>query len=136
VSAVTVPPAVTEPEPARGTHSGMARQWIATPTDRTARELARGCGVSIRTARRWVNSGKVPALYASALEEGDLGRVSPAWRGFRFLRDQLVTPGGEKLRPGEITSIPLRQQQLRLLELAVARLRMGLEPDQGELELG
>jgi Phage protein len=117
---------------------GMARQWIKAPAGVGAKELARACGVTQRTARRWTRAGQLPRVYQAAiatLEPHDLGQVSPDWSGFKVFRGELVTPEGMALRPGEIRSIPIRQQYTRNLELAVERLKMGLEPEQHELEL-
>lgn len=50
------------------------------------------------------------------LQPEDLGKLDPAWEGFRILNGHLWTPNGYYYRPGDIYVIPIRQQQLSHLE--------------------
>ena len=83
-----------------------------------ADELAALCGVSIRTARRWIANGYMPsglAIGFKLLKDGDLGNLHKAWRGWRLVGDKIYSPDGWDFRPGEIAAIPLRDQLIKAL---------------------
>lgn len=89
--------------------------------------LARALGISERTARRFISSGRMPAVYALAWAisiEGDIGAVWPEWRGWTIRAGQIHAPEGYSFHPGELRAIPLRAQQIAHLE------RERLEPRQ------
>lgn len=97
-----------------------------------AARIARLLGVHLDTARRYKRSGRMPRAIARYLElrlAGELGFVDTAWRGFRLVAGQLVTPEGATLRPGEIRAVPIRLQQIAELE------RLAAEPRQWNLAL-
>ena len=94
--------------------------------------LAAYCGASIRTAERWRARGKMPAGLAVAvalLHDGDLGVFSAAWRGWKLVRGELVSPENWCFRPGEVAAIPIVSQQMRLYQ------RLAAEPAQFALGL-
>jgi len=106
-------------------------QYADTPP-LDASTLAETCGVSLRTAERWRARGQMPAALALAvalLHDGDLGVFSAAWRGWKLVRDELVSPEHWCFRPGEVAAIPLVSQQLRLYQ------RLAVEPAQFALGL-
>lgn len=106
-------------------------QYADTPSLDTA-TLAETCGVSTRTAERWRARGKMPAALALAvalLQDGDLGVFSAAWRGWKLVRGELVSPENWCFRPGEVAAIPIVSQQLRLYQ------RLAAEPAQFALGL-
>lgn len=85
----------------------------ATPPGIRAEELAHVTGTSLRTARRWKASGRMPAGYALALallRDGDLGALAPEWTGWRLMRGQLYSPDNWGFRPGEIAAVPILYQ--------------------------
>lgn len=82
--------------------------------------LAEAAGVSVDTARRWKREGRIPRSAARWVElflAGELGRLAHPWRGFILRGDQLWTPYGFFLRPGEIAAFPYRFAQIRALEI-------------------
>lgn len=87
----------------------------APTPDVSAEHLARGLGISLRTARRYKAAGEMPAVYALAWAiavDGDLGAVFPTWRGWSMRDGQLWAPEGYGFHPGEVRAIPLRAQQI------------------------
>jgi hypothetical protein len=77
------------------------------------------CAVSMHTARRWKRTGRCPAPAARLLElvaRGELGVLNPAWLGFKFVRDHLLTPGGFEVTPGQVSSLPYKVGLIRALE--------------------
>lgn len=92
--------------------------------------LAQLANVHIDTARRWKRAGKMPDHVAEIMRlklDGDLGMIAADWSGFRLTKNQLWTPEGTGIRPGDIRAIPYRRAQLIELE---RELR---EPRQQEL---
>lgn len=81
----------------------------------TAEDLAELTGAHITTARRWKRQARPPAwlerLVCLALE-GELGEISPAWRGWRVDQDKLISPEGWSFRAGEIRSLPFLHSQI------------------------
>lgn len=78
-----------------------------------AEELALLTGMSLRTARRWKATGRMPASFAlglALLRDGDLGVLDPEWRGWRLIKGQLYTPDNWGFRPGELVAVPILYQ--------------------------
>lgn len=97
---------------------------VPYPAGRHPASIARACGVSVRTARRWRAAGQMPAAYALGLalvEDGDLGAVAPDWRGWRLIRGQLFSPDGWGFTPGEIQAAPLHVLLIGELRRQLAR---------------
>jgi hypothetical protein len=81
----------------------------------SVRRLASVAGVTERTARRWKQRGRIPEPYQTALRArlgNDTGLASPAWKGWRFNNDTLISPEGVSYTPGEIRATPLMQRAL------------------------
>lgn len=117
-----------------------ARNLYASPTTRpqdkdlpthgvTAKELALIAGVHITTARRWKrNPDALPARAEKALRalSGELGAIDPAFKGWRLIRGEIVSPEGWSFRPGEVRAIPFHRQQIAELR---TRLRFDVQAD-------
>lgn len=85
----------------------------------SAEFIAQVARVSLHTARRWKQRGRVPSPARALLELrsfGDLGVVDSAWRGFVLRQGHLWTPHGFSVRPGELSALPYRFAQLAALE--------------------
>jgi len=114
---------------------GNVLAWMTstnTPSGLSAEQLAAVCGVHITTARRWKRTGNMPLSYrvlVAFLVDGDLGVLSPAWKGWTLRAGEIVTPEGWTFTPGELTAVPIRYQQLAALERRMS------EPEQRELRL-
>lgn len=94
--------------------------------------IAKGCSVSLDTARRWKRRGRMPAPMHRLLEltaHGELGGVAPAWAGWRLAcrAGELVSPEGWRFTPGEIRALPLRYGQISGLERQVRELTVTVE---------
>jgi len=93
---------------------------VNAPTpDVSAELLAESLGVSTRTARRFKAAGVMPFAYAvvwAILGEGDLGVADQAFEGWRLRDGRLHTPDGWAVAPGEVLSIPIRNQQIAHLQ--------------------
>src|SRR5688572_14625175 len=88
-----------------------------------ATELAALTGVHLDTARRWKRAGTIPDPHATIIAlklYGDLGQLSLAWKGFALISDQLWTPEGSPITPGQIRAIPFRLHELNELRTALA----------------
>jgi hypothetical protein len=56
--------------------------------------VAQRCGVDVATAHRWKSWRSRVPYAAAALLEGDLGVFSPAWRGWRIVDEEIISPDG------------------------------------------
>lgn len=70
-------------------------------------EIARLCGVSVATARRWRRGVTQPSQSARMILAADLGCFDPAWRGWTIRRGKLISREGWEATPGEVLAIPL-----------------------------
>lgn len=89
------------------------------PRGVTATDLAATCGIPVRTVRRWIAAGKAPYAVIVAyriLRNGDLGAISPVWKGWHIIRDQLWSPENCPFRPGEIQAISITDQLVQELK--------------------
>lgn len=83
-----------------------------------AEHLARLTFCSIRSARRWRQSGFAPAICVAWLElthYGGLAPLSDAWEGWRLRNGALHAPTGWAFTPGELLAMPLRYQEISAL---------------------
>lgn len=81
--------------------------------------LASAAGVSLATAQRWKRLSRIPPQAARLVTlaiGGELGVLSPAWRGFTLRDDRLWTPYGFGVAPNEISALGYRFAQIRALE--------------------
>lgn len=88
--------------------------------------LSDRAGVHRSTIARWRARRAFPRALVrlAALElEGRLELIHSAWTGFVLdvRTGELVMPGGERYRAGELMALPIRAQHLRELERALAR---------------
>ncbi|MCP5142906.1 MAG: hypothetical protein H6980_11195 [Gammaproteobacteria bacterium] len=98
-------------------------------------DAARVAGVSVRVWNEYEDGKrKAPAhvhLIARAVMFGDLGQLSPAWRGWRMAGDSLVSPTGETFTPGQVNArtwdvqlIAELRRQVRELSAPFAQLQL------------
>jgi hypothetical protein len=101
-------------------------------------EIARFCGVSLKTAKRWKTGQAVPPPSAIMVLSRDLGCFNPAWAGWKIsLRGELCSPENWIATPGDVLSIQLTQAQLstyrtenRALKEALAAAEAGFFEEQ------
>ena len=95
-----------------------------------AEELARLTGVHVTTARRWKRGAPLEppvARLLSLLLTGDLGAISPAWRGWRLVDGKLYGPDlVDGFTPGDVLSIPYLRSQVAAYQ---SRLRFAVQAD-------
>lgn len=79
----------------------------------TVSEIARLCGVSLRTAERWRSRNVVVPPMALTILNRDLGCFHPAWTGWRIgLDGSLISPENWLSSPGDVRWIELARRQL------------------------
>lgn len=86
--------------------------------------LASAAGVSLATAQRWKRHRRIPPQAARLVTlaiGGELGVLSPTWRGFTLRDGRLWTPYGFGVFPNEISALGYRFAQIRALEHALAQ---------------
>lgn len=97
----------------------------------SAEWLAQKTGASVRTARRWRQSGRAPSHILRTLQvlcDGKLEFIHEHWSGWVLYNGKLTSPEGFVFAPGEVRSIPLRHQQISALEVEVQRLQRAANP--------
>lgn len=111
------------------------------------RDIARICGVSLKTAQRWKSGQTVPPKTALAVLLGDLGCFDRAWAGWCIRGNQIISPENWIATVGDVLSIQLTQAQLsayrvenRSLKAEIDALEAGFfeeqpHPDQWEIAL-
>lgn len=85
--------------------------------------LVAACDVSLDTARRWKRLGRIPPAPSRLVQwwlRGDLGAIAPAWTGFTLRANELWTPYGFAVRPGEISALAYRGAQIAELQHSLA----------------
>jgi hypothetical protein len=111
-----------------------ARPAVTVPTPPlSVMALAAAGRVSLRTARRWKTSGRMPADRAPALvlrSDGLLDGLIEGWSGFRIEPGRLTTPEGYSYTASELRALTLK------LELLAELQRRHAAGVQAELALG
>jgi len=77
-----------------------------------AEEIARICGVSLTTAKRWKRSKTSMPKTSAMILNRDLGCFDPAWRGWTLRQGKLISPEGWEAMPGDVLSLPLLRAQV------------------------
>ncbi len=104
-------------------------------------DIAQRLGVPPVTVRRWLRTGKWPALArlaALVILGGDLGEIDPAWRGWTLNgRGELCSPENWTYSPGDVMSLTFErarassyQAKLRYAKQADFIERRYVEPDE------
>lgn len=91
-----------------------------------ARQIAKTCQVSVRTAYHWLRTRRVPARavqLVEAIHGGDLGIISSRWKGWRLRHAGLWSPGGMCFDPHEIERLPDTRERLRDQNFELMRYR-------------
>lgn len=97
----------------------------------SAKEIARICGVSLKTARRWKKGTICPPRTALMILSGDLGYLSPEWRGWRIRGNEITSPYGWTISRGDALTVPLMHGQLSALRIDLANARARIEQLEG-----
>lgn len=94
------------------------------------RAVARELNIHPKTLYRWL-TGRTPIPgrqhLAIKLLLGDLPGTEGRWSGWRFVRGELVSPGGDRFAPGHVLSLVLLRQQLSAQGRELEALRQRLQ---------
>jgi len=103
----------------------------------SADDLARLCFTSLRNARRWKQSKRVPRLVHAYLEllRGRVELIHKDWSGWILnSRGELCTPDNDVFKPGHIVAMPMVYASLREHQREVRELKERLQQLLSELK--
>lgn len=93
------------------------------------RYVARTLNIHPKTLYRW-RTGRVPIPgrqhLAIKLLLGDLPGTCDQWSGWRFQGGELLSPGGDRYKPGDVLALVLLRQQLTAQRHEIERLKIRL----------
>lgn len=92
----------------------------------SAKEIARICRVSLKTAQRWKSGQTVPPKSALMILQRDLGCLDSHWGGWQLRGGKLYSPEGWEFSPGDILATQLERRALESARAEVRRLRSEL----------
>lgn len=101
------------------------------------RPLLRALDVHEKTLYRWrTGRCKIPGHQRQAIRMllGDLPGTDGRWHGWKFVRGELISPGGDRFEPGHVLSLVLLRQQLAAQERELKRLRERLQIAEATLQ--
>jgi hypothetical protein len=88
------------------------------------------CGVDVTTARRWKRRAICPPQYVlefiQAKDQGDLGFLDPAWRGWKLRNGCLWSPESWEIRMSDVLASRLHEAQLAAWREEVRRMKAEL----------
>jgi len=99
------------PVPSYGMDAGLLQFLTEAAFPLLTHDVALLCGVTVTTARRWMDGETAPPPAAVALlrihSSRDLGEIEAAWRGWRLLPGGLTPPDMARgFPPGAIAALP------------------------------
>ena len=86
-------------------------------------EIAKLCGVTARTVRRWRDGTRRPPDLALMLLSRDLGYLDPLWKGWTIRAGSIVSPEGWTVSRNDALAVPLLHQQIAVLNAELRTLR-------------
>lgn len=86
-------------------------------------EIARICGVSEKTAKRWKDGTTCPPKPVLLLLARDLGCFSADWRGWTIRGEELLSPEGWSITVNDVLASPLLRSQLAVYQAENRALR-------------
>lgn len=98
----------------------------------SVKDLARLCGVSERTARRWKDGTRCPSELVLMVLRADLGVFSSKWAGWTIRGEHLYSPEDWKIRMADVRAARLHEMQLNAYRSEIAKMKWQIE----ELERG
>lgn len=93
------------------------------------RRVLRELDVHRTTLRRWLKEEiKIPGHQHQAIRLllGDLPGTAGKWTGWRFHDGELLSPGCDRYRPGDVLALVLLRQQLTAQRHEIERLQVRL----------
>lgn len=102
------------------------------------RAVARELNIHPKTLYRWL-TGRTPIPgrqhLAIKLLLGDLPGTEGRWHGWRFVRGELVSPGGDRFEAGQVLSLVLLRQQLTAQRRELEDVKVRLQIAEKALEM-
>lgn len=93
------------------------------------RAVARELNIHPKTLYRW-QTGRTPIPgrqhLAIKLLLGDLPGTEGRWHGWRFVRGELISPGGDRYQAGDVLSLVILRQQLTAQRHEIEALKIRL----------
>jgi hypothetical protein len=93
------------------------------------RQVERELNVHRTTILRWLaGTVRIPGAQHQAIRGllGDLPGTAGQWTGWRFHAGELIAPGGDHYRPGDVLSLILLRQQVDAQQREIVKLRARL----------
>ena len=90
-------------------------------------DIARICGVSLKTAKRWKSGTTCPPPYVAMILRGNLGALDPEWAGWVLKAGKLYSPEGDEYLLGDVRAVPFMRQQIFTYHTENRKLREQLE---------
>jgi hypothetical protein len=100
--------------------------WFDDISCFSVKHIADTCGVDLTTARRWKRRAQRPPPWAFPLLMGDLGFFDPAWKGWRLVRGELVSPENWRITLGDVLAQRLVAAQIAAYQTENRRLKAEL----------
>lgn len=100
--------------------------WYEDISCFSVKDIASTCGVDLTTARRWKRRAQCPPPWALPLLRGDLGFFDPAWKGWRLIRGELVSPENWRITLGDVLAQRLVAAQIAAYQSENRRLKAEL----------
>ena len=89
----------------------------------SVKHIAQLCGVDITTARRWHRGAQRPPPWALPLLRGDLEFFDPAWKGWRLIQGNLVSPESWTFSRGDVLAQRLAEARIAAYQREVRKLK-------------
>lgn len=86
-------------------------------------QIARACGVSVKTASRWKDGQTVPPAAAMMILARDLGCFDPAWSGWTIRGAMLISPESWEITLHDVLATPLLRQQLATYQAELRNMK-------------
>lgn len=102
------------------------------------RPLLRALDIHEKTLYRWrTGRAKIPGHQLQAIRAllGELPGTEGRWSGWKFVRGELVSPGGDRFEAGQVLSLILLRQQLSAQEREIRALKQRLQIAEKALQL-
>jgi transcriptional regulator with XRE-family HTH domain len=103
---------------------------------RNTTEIARVCGVTVKTAQRWKSGATNPPRTSLMILTSDLGCFDPAFAGWTIRRGKLISPEGWEATAQDVLSLPLLRARIATYQAEERRaLAMEEQPAPGAVPM-
>jgi hypothetical protein len=103
---------------------------------RNTTEIARVCGVTVKTAQRWKSGATNPPRTSLMILAADLGCFDPEFAGWTIRRGKLCSPEGWEATAQDVLSLPLLRARIATYQAEERRvLAMEEQPAPGAVPM-